>query len=49
MAWLLLLPSLVRSFDSTFVPLRMDDAQLAIGDDAVHRETAYAITLEADE
>jgi hypothetical protein len=31
------------------VPLRMDDAPLAIGDDAVHSETAYAITLEAAE
>jgi Amt family ammonium transporter len=30
---------------SIFVPLRMDDAQLAVGDDAVHGETAYAITL----
>jgi hypothetical protein len=45
-AWLLLLTPLVRSFDSIFVPLRMDAAQLAIGD-AVHGETAYAITLEA--
>ena len=41
------LPSLVRSFDSNFVPLRMDDAQFAIGDDPAHGETAYAITLEA--
>jgi Amt family ammonium transporter len=30
---------------SIFVPLRMSDAQLAVGDDAVHGETAYAITL----
>src|SRR3974390_3060862 len=29
---------------SIFVPLRMSDAQLAVGDDAVHGETAYAIT-----
>jgi len=34
---------------SIFVPLRMDDAQLAVGDDAVHGETAYAITMEAAE
>src|SRR5215467_8277226 len=30
---------------SIFVPLRMADAQLAVGDDAVHGETAYAITV----
>ena len=30
---------------SIFVPLRMDEAQLAVGDDAVHGETAYAITV----
>jgi Amt family ammonium transporter len=30
---------------SIFVPLRMSDAQLAVGDDAVHGETAYAITV----
>ncbi len=34
---------------SIFVPLRMSEAQLAIGDDAVHGETAYAITMEAAE
>jgi ammonium transporter, Amt family len=34
---------------SIFVPLRMDEAQLAVGDDAVHGETAYAITVEAAE
>src|ERR1700749_3388586 len=34
---------------SIFVPLRMDDAQLAVGDDAVHGETAYAITVAAAE
>jgi Amt family ammonium transporter len=31
-----------------FVPLRMDDATLKIGDDAVHGETAYAIGTEGD-
>ena len=31
-----------------FVPLRMDDATLKIGDDAVHGETAYAIGAEGD-
>lgn len=30
-----------------FVPLRMADADLAVGDDAVHGETAYPITLKA--
>jgi ammonium transporter, Amt family len=30
---------------SIFVPLRMDEAQLVVGDDAVHGETAYAITV----
>src|SRR5437016_527524 len=30
---------------SIFVPLRMSEAELAIGDDAVHGETAYAITV----
>jgi Amt family ammonium transporter len=31
-----------------FVPLRMDDATLKIGDDAVHGETAYAIGAEGE-
>jgi len=26
-----------------FVPLRMSEAQLIVGDDAVHGETAYAL------
>jgi Amt family ammonium transporter len=30
---------------SIFVPLRMSEAQLVVGDDAVHGETAYAITV----
>src|SRR6201987_469580 len=34
---------------SIFVSLRMDEAQLRVGDDAVHGETAYAITMEAAE
>jgi Amt family ammonium transporter len=34
---------------SIFVPLRMAEAQLVVGDDAVHGETAYAITMEAAE
>jgi ammonium transporter, Amt family len=33
---------------SIFVPLRMDDATLKVGDDAVHGETAYAIGAEGD-
>jgi Amt family ammonium transporter len=32
---------------SIFVPLRMEESQLAVGDDAVHGETAYAITVQA--
>lgn len=31
-----------------FVPLRMDEATLKVGDDAVHGETAYAIGAEGD-
>ena len=31
-----------------FVPLRMDEATLKIGDDAVHGETAYAIGVEGE-
>ena len=31
---------------SIFVPLRMDEATLKVGDDAVHGETAYAIGVE---
>jgi Amt family ammonium transporter len=30
------------------VPLRMDEATLKIGDDAVHGETAYAIGTEGE-
>ena len=30
------------------VPLRMDDATLRVGDDAVHGETAYAIGTEGE-
>ena len=33
---------------SFIVPLRMDDATLKVGDDAVHGETAYAIGLEGE-
>ncbi len=33
---------------SFFVPLRMDDAMLKVGDDAVHGETAYAIGVEGE-
>jgi Amt family ammonium transporter len=31
-----------------FVPLRMDEATLQVGDDAVHGETAYAIGVEGE-
>ena len=31
-----------------FVPLRMDDATLQVGDDAVHGETAYALGVEGE-
>ena len=30
------------------VPLRMDEATLKVGDDAVHGETAYAIGTEGE-
>jgi ammonium transporter, Amt family len=33
---------------SFFVPLRMDEATLKVGDDAVHGETAYAIGVEGE-
>ena len=33
---------------SIFVPLRMDEATLLVGDDAVHGETAYAIGVDAE-
>src|SRR5215472_5607270 len=33
---------------SLFVPLRMDEAMLKVGDDAVHGETAYAIGSEGE-
>jgi ammonium transporter, Amt family len=33
---------------SIFVPLRMDEATLKVGDDAVHGETAYAIGAEGE-
>jgi Amt family ammonium transporter len=33
---------------SIFVPLRMDEATLRVGDDAVHGETAYAIGVEGE-
>ena len=33
---------------SFFTPLRMDDAMLKVGDDAVHGETAYAIGAEGE-
>src|ERR1700688_1256409 len=33
---------------SFITPLRMDDATLKVGDDAVHGETAYAIGIEGE-
>ena len=33
---------------SFIVPLRMDEATLRVGDDAVHGETAYAIGTEGE-
>jgi Amt family ammonium transporter len=33
---------------SIIVPLRMDEAKLKVGDDAVHGETAYAIGIEGE-
>ena len=33
---------------SFIMPLRMDEATLKVGDDAVHGETAYAIGAEGE-
>ena len=33
---------------SFITPLRMDEATLRVGDDAVHGETAYAIGIEGE-
>ncbi len=33
---------------SFITPLRMDEATLRVGDDAVHGETAYAIGVEGE-
>jgi ammonium transporter, Amt family len=33
---------------SIFVPLRMAEEQLKVGDDAVHGETAYALGVEGE-
>jgi Amt family ammonium transporter len=40
--------SIILKVISFIVPLRMDDATLKVGDDAVHGETAYAIGAEGE-
>jgi Amt family ammonium transporter len=40
--------SIILKVISFIVPLRMDDATLTVGDDAVHGETAYAIGAEGE-
>ena len=43
-----LMTFIILKVSSIFVPLRMNDAMLRVGDDAVHGETAYAINLAGD-
>jgi Amt family ammonium transporter len=40
--------SIILKVISFIVPLRMDEATLKVGDDAVHGETAYAIGVEGE-
>jgi Amt family ammonium transporter len=40
--------AIILGIVSIFVPLRMDEATLKVGDDAVHGETAYAIGTEGE-
>jgi ammonium transporter, Amt family len=40
--------SIILFLIKIFVPLRMDEATLKVGDDAVHGETAYAIGAEGE-
>jgi ammonium transporter, Amt family len=40
--------SIILKFISFIVPLRMDEATLKVGDDAVHGETPYAIGAEGE-
>ena len=42
------IPDIILYVISIFVPLRMDEATLKVGDDAVHGETAYAIGTEGE-
>ncbi len=39
---------IIHKVNALIVPLRMDDATLKVGDDAVHGETAYAIGAEGE-
>jgi Amt family ammonium transporter len=40
--------AIILKLISIIVPLRMDEATLRVGDDAVHGETAYAIGVEGE-
>ena len=40
--------SIILKVISFITPLRMDEATLRVGDDAVHGETAYAIGIEGE-
>lgn len=41
--WNLVITTVIMLVIRVFIPLRMSDEQLAIGDDAVHGEEAYAL------
>ena len=43
-----IMTAIILGVISIFVPLRMDEATLRVGDDAVHGETAYAIGVEGE-
>jgi ammonium transporter, Amt family len=43
-----IMTAIILGIISIFVPLRMDEATLKVGDDAVHGETAYAIGTEGE-
>lgn len=47
-AWNIVVTSIICLTIKLFVPLRMPDEQLMIGDDAVHGEEAYALWGDGD-
>ncbi|XP_066331774.1 ammonium transporter 3 member 3-like [Miscanthus floridulus] len=47
-AWNIVITSIICVLIGLVLPLRISDAQLLIGDDAVHGEEAYAIWAEAE-